>query len=186
MCPPLGSAKVEQHDLTETLEQTMSARRDTITELAESPLPVRVRLAAAWTSFMLLYLYVDILGFYLPGTIDDILVGVVWKVEITQVWAITALALMAVPILMVVLSTTLPARANRLTNLVVAAAYVLVSAWNAVGESWTFYYALAAGLEVAVLVLIARYAWTWPRRTASPGTAATGLAGEPLHTQHQA
>jgi hypothetical protein len=99
---------------------------------------------------------------------------------------VVALSLMAVPILMVFLSMTLPARANRLMNLIVAPIYVLVSAFNALGESWTYYYTLAIGLEVIVLALIVRYAWTWPRRTASPATMATSLDSEPLRTPQQA
>ena len=55
-----------------------------------------------------------------PGVIDDILAGIVWEFEITQTFATTALTLMAIPTLMILLSTTLPARANRATNLVVA------------------------------------------------------------------
>lgn len=126
-----------------------------------APLPRQVKLAAAWASFMFLYAYVDILGFYLPGVIDDILAGIVWEFRITQGWAVGALALMAVPILMIVLSTLLPRRANRIANLVVASLYVLVSVGNAVGEAWTAYYGLAAGLEVAVLASILVLAWSW-------------------------
>lgn len=45
---------------------------------------------------------------------------------------------------------TLPARANRAVNIVVASLYVVVSVGNVVGESWAFFFALAAGLEVVV------------------------------------
>jgi hypothetical protein len=154
--------------------------------LEDLRMPVQAKLAAAWTSFMFLYVYVDILGFFKPGTIHDILVGVVWKFDVSQVFMVVALSLMAVPILMVFLSMTLPARANRLMNLIVAPIYVLVSAFNALGESWTYYYTLAIGLEVIVLALIVRYAWTWPRRTASPATLAASLDSEPLRTPQQA
>lgn len=133
------------------------------TELVDQQMPVNAKLAASWVSFMLLYVYVDILGLYMPGVIDDILDGIVWELSINQTWAVAALTLMAIPILMVVLSMTLPARANRVTNLIVASAYVLVSAANVIGESWTYYFTLAVGLEIAVLVLILRYAWRWPR-----------------------
>jgi len=129
----------------------------------DTPLPVPVKLAAAWTSFMFLYAYVDILGFYLPGVVDDILAGVVWEFRISQGWASGALGLMAVPILMIVLSTVLPQRANRITNLAVATLYALVSVGNAIGEPWTYYYGLAVGLELAVLATILRLAWAWPR-----------------------
>ena len=142
----------------------MDTQNDGIPPVIDAPMPVQTKLAAAWTSFMFLYVYVDILGFYMPGVVDDILAGVVWEFRISQGWATGALGLMAVPILMIALSTTLPARANRITNLVVATLYALVSVGNAVGEPWTYYYALAVGLEVAVLVTILRLAWAWRRR----------------------
>ena len=159
------------------------------TPLEDLRIPVQAKLAAAWTSFMFLYVYVDILGFFKPGVVDDILVGVVWEFDITQTWAITALTLMAIPIFMVVLSMTLPARANRITNLIVASVQVPYAAFNAVGEvgeSWTYFYGLGVALEVIVLAFILRYAWTWPRRTASPATPATSLDTEPLRMQRQA
>ncbi|MDQ3989999.1 MAG: DUF6326 family protein [Actinomycetota bacterium] len=142
----------------------MRTRQPTTTTLEDQRIPVRAKLAAAWTSFMFLYVYVDILAFFKPGVIDDILAGIVWEFDITQTFATTALTLMAIPILMVVLSMTLPARANRIMNLIVASVYVPVSAFNAVGESWTYFYGLGVALEVIVLALILRYAWTWPKK----------------------
>lgn len=148
---------------------------DTTTALDDSPLPVRAKLVAAWTSVVLLYAYVDILGFFVPGKIDDILVGVVFEFDITQALLTGFLALMAVPILMVVLSATLPARASRITNLVVASVQVPFAMFNAVGESWTYYYWLAVVLEVVLLAAILRLAWTWPRHVASPVTTAADV-----------
>jgi len=130
--------------------------------LENMDVPLQAKLAAAWTSFMFLYVYVDILGLYMPGVIDDILAGVVWELDIDQTWATAALTLMAIPILMVVLSMTLPARANKATNLVVASTYVLISVANVLGEVWTYYFSLAVGLEVIVLAIILRSAWNWP------------------------
>ena len=152
-------------------------------------MPVQAKLAAAWTSFMFLYVYVDILAFYKPGVVDDILAGVVWEFDITQIWAITALTLLAVPILMVVLSMALPARANRITNLIVASVQVPFAAFNAFGEvggPWMYFYVLGVALELIVLAFILRSAWTWPRRTASPAAAATNINSEPLRTPQQA
>jgi hypothetical protein len=154
--------------------------------LEDLRIPVQAKLAAAWTSFMLLYIYVDYFALYKPGVIDDIRAGVVWELGISQVFVVVGLSLMAVPILMVFLSMTLPARANRLLNLVVAPIYVVVSAVNALDESWTYFYTLTIGLEVILLALIVRYAWTWPRRTASPATLATSLDSEPIRTPQQA
>ena len=149
-------------------------------------IPVQAKLAAAWTSFMFLYVYVDIIAFFKPGVVDDILVGVVCEFDISQTLLTAFLALMAIPIFMVVLSMTLPARANRITNLIVASVQVPYAAFNAVGESWTYFYGLGVALEVIVLAFILRSAWTWPRRTASPATLAASLDSEPLRTPQQA
>jgi Family of unknown function (DUF6326) len=147
--------------------------------LEQQPASVRTKLAAAWTSFMFLYIYVDYLTLYVPDVIEDILNGVVWKLDITQNFVVGALTLVAIPIFMVVLSTTLPARACRLTTIVVASIYSLVSIFNVVDESWTYYFGLGAALEVAVLALIIRTAWTWPR---TPRQGSDVEASRPLQT----
>ncbi|MFD3659497.1 DUF6326 family protein [Streptomyces sp. NPDC058659] len=163
----------------------MRTRQPTTTALEDPRIPVRAKLAAAWTSFMFLYVYVDILAFFKPGVIADIEAGVVWEFDISQTLMTAFLALMAIPILMVVLSMTLPARANRITNLIVASVQVPFAAFNAVGESWTYFYGLGVALEVIVLALILRYAWTWPRTTPS-ATMATSPDRETVRAQQQA
>ncbi|WP_370948470.1 DUF6326 family protein [Amycolatopsis sp. cg5] len=126
--------------------------------------PVRARLAAAWTSFMFLYIYVDYLALYKPGFLDQLLGGTVHEFETGPAFVAIALALMAVPILMILLSVTLPARVNRTVNIVVAALYIPVSLFNAAGETWTYtlFYGISIGLEVLLLAFILRSAWTWP------------------------
>jgi hypothetical protein len=140
------------------------------TTLEDQPIPVKVKLAAAWTGFMFLYAYVDILNFFTPGVVADILDGKVFEFDLSQTFSTAALTLMAIPILMIVLSVTLPAAVNRSANLVVASLYVPVTAFNAVGESWLFFYGLGILLELTLLALIIRYAWSWPRE--APSTAA--------------
>jgi hypothetical protein len=149
----------------------MRSPQNTATALESLHVPVQAKLAAAWTSFMFLYIYVDYFHLYKPGVVDDILAGVVFEFDITQTLLTAFLTLVAIPILMVMLSMTLPARVNRATNLVVASLYIPVSMFNAVGESWTYFYGLSIGLEVLLLAFILRSAWAWPR-TASPATAA--------------
>jgi Family of unknown function (DUF6326) len=165
--------------------QPTTTTTTTTTTLEDQRIPVRAKLAAAWTSFMFLYVYVDILNFFTPGVIEDILDGRVFEFDLSQTFSTTALTLVAIPILMVVLSMTLPARANRIMNLVVASVYVPVTAFNAVGESWLFFYGLGVALEVIVLALILRYAWTWPR-TAPSATMATSPDREAVRAQQQA
>ena len=133
--------------------------------LEDRRMPVQAKLAAAWTSLMFFYIYVDYLGLYKPGFIDDILAGVVFKFDISQTFIVIGLMLVGIPSLMIWLSMTLPARANRTLNLVVASLYIPVSVFNVVGESWMYFYGLGVVLEVIVLAVILRSAWTWPRTT---------------------
>ena len=135
--------------------------------LEDLRMPVRARLAAAWTSFMFLYIYVDYLALYKPGFVDEIRAGIVHEFDTGPTFVALALTLVAIPILMILLSTTLPGPVNRTVNLVVATLYIPVSIYNAAGEPWTYvyFYGLSIGLEVLLLAFILRSAWTWPRRT---------------------
>lgn len=133
-------------------------------------IPVQLKLAAAWTSFMFLYIYVDYLALYKPGFLDDLLDGTVHGFDTGPFFVAMSITLMAIPILMILISTTLPARVNRTVNIVVATLYIPVSIFNASGEPWSYayFYGLSIGLEVLLLAFILRSAWTWPRRTVSP------------------
>ena len=156
--------------------------------LEDLRMPVQAKLAAAWTSFMFLYIYVDYFALYKPGFVHDILAGIVHEFDIGPTFVASALTLIAIPSLMILVSTTLPARVNRTINLVVATLYIPVSIYNAAGESWTYFYfyGVSIGLEVLLLGFIVRSAWTWPRRTASPATLAASRDSEPLRTPQQA
>jgi hypothetical protein len=146
----------------------MSNTTNVTNPLQDPRIPVQAKLAAAWTSFMFLYIYVDYLALYKPGIIDDILAGIVHEFDTGPTFVALALTLMAIPILMIVLSMVLPARANRTINLFVASLYIPVSIYNVAGEeSWTYsyFYGLSIGLEVLLLAFILRSAWTWPRTT---------------------
>ncbi len=151
-------------------------------------MPVQAKLAAAWTSFMFLYVYVDFFNLYKPGVVDGILNGLVWRFDVSSTLLTIMLASVAIPALMVMLSMTLPGRVNRATNLVVASLYIPYSVFNAAGATWewAFFYGLSIGIEVLILAFILRSAWTWPRRTASPTTLAASLDSGPLRTPQQA
>lgn len=123
---------------------------------------VKVKLAALWTSLMFLYLYVDHFHLFMPNAIEDILKGVVFKFEITQVFLIIALVSMTIPAVMIFLSVVLAAKINRRANILIAVLYIPYTLFNLAGEAWT-HMVFAAGVEVALLCFIIRYAWKWPR-----------------------
>ena len=51
--------------------------------LATALVPVQAKLAAAWTSFMFLYIYVDYYHLHKPDVIDNIQAGLVFEFPIT-------------------------------------------------------------------------------------------------------
>ncbi|MFY1699426.1 DUF6326 family protein [Solwaraspora sp. WMMA2101] len=153
----------------------MTIRTKTPNQLDNPPIPVQAKLAAAWTSCMFLYIYVDYFHLYKPGAIDEIRGGVIFEFDISPTLLTIFFTSVAIPALMVILSMTLPARANRATNLVIASLYIPLTVFNAAGESggWAFFYGLSIALEVLLLAFILRSAWTWPRIPAVPAGPAT-------------
>ena len=156
--------------------------------LEDRRMPVQAKLAAAWTSCMFLYIYVDYFHLYKPGVIDDIMAGVIFVLDISPTLLTMMLASMAIPALMVMLSMTLPARVNRATNLVVASLQIPLMVFNATGASsgWAVYYGVTIGIEVLILSFILRSAWPWPRRVAPPAATAADVYREPRQTRQRA
>ena len=145
--------------------RTMTIRTTTQNPLDTERIPVQAKLAAAWTSLMFLVIYIDYYHLYQPGEIDEIRGGTIFEFEISPTLMSIFFVVIAIPALMVLLSMTLPARVNRVTNLVIASLYIPVMVFNVAGTSgdWAFYYALTIGVEVVILAFILRSAWTWPR-----------------------
>jgi hypothetical protein len=143
----------------------MRSQTAELNALDDRQVPVQAKLAAAWTSFMFLYIYVDILNLYKPGVVDGILNGLIWKFDVSSTLLTIFLVSVSIPALMVVLSMTLPARVNRATNLVVASLLIPYSMFNAAGATWEWvaFYGISIGLEVLLLAFILCAAWTWPR-----------------------
>lgn len=132
-------------------------------ELEDMKIDVKLKLAALWTSFMFLYIYVDYFHLYMPGSISDILAGKMFVFEITQLALFIGLFSVAIPALMISLSVGLPPKANRWTNIIVAAIFIPYTLFNLAGEAWV-HMMFGAAVEVILLLLIIRHAWKWPKQ----------------------
>ena len=144
-----------------TTKEEMNSNKKTA-ELEDVKINVKIKLSALWVAVMFLYIYVDYFALYIPGHIEDILAGIVWKFQITQTWALSAMILMTIPILMIFLSLTLKAKANRWTNIIMGILHILLAILNVIGETWTFYI-FGTIVEVVLLSLIVWNAWKWPK-----------------------
>ncbi|PZO01283.1 MAG: hypothetical protein DCF29_15670 [Alphaproteobacteria bacterium] len=130
--------------------------------LKEAKPSIRGVLASLWASFMFLYIYVDYFHLYMPNSLEDMLAGRVFVFDVTQSYLVAALISVMIPALMIFLSVALPAEVNRWTQIVIATIYIPYTLVNLAGEAWV-HMMIGAGVEVGLLLLVIRYAWTWPR-----------------------
>lgn len=131
-------------------------------ELIDIKVSLKIKLAMLWTSLMFLIIYIDYFALYMPSNIENILKGRVYVFDITQWFLLAALALVTIPALMIFLSVSLPAKVNRCANIIIAAVNIPFILFNLAGEAW-IHMVFGAVVEVILLCLIIRYAWTWPR-----------------------
>ena len=143
----------------------MNSSRKTAGILEDGKISVKIKLSALWVAVTFLFIYVDYFGLLRPGIIEQIIAGEVAGVQITQVFLLAAMALMTIPSLMIFLSLTLKAKANRWTNIIVGIIHIVIVLRFVIGESWAFYI-LGTIVEVVLLSLIVWYAWKWPKQEA--------------------
>jgi hypothetical protein len=67
---------------------------------------------------------------------------------------------MIIPAVMVFLSLILKPKAGRWINITLGALYTLVNISNLIGETWIYYLSFGV-VEIALTLLIVRYAWKW-------------------------
>ena len=58
-------------------------KKPTIT-FSDVKISVKIKLSALWVTLMLFYIYADILGFYTPGNIENVVSGEIGGVQITN------------------------------------------------------------------------------------------------------
>jgi len=129
----------------------------------DTPIDVKIKLAALWTSVMFCYVYGDIFWFYKPGKLDEMLAGKMPPFShVTQGVLLTTSVSMAIPALMIFLSVALKAKAGRWLNVVMGALYAVFVAVTMPG-AWSFYLFFGS-LDILLTLLIVWNAWRWPRQ----------------------
>ncbi len=127
---------------------------------------VRLKISALWIAMLFLFAYGDIFGFFAPGHIEEIIAGEISGIEITQPFLFAVSVYIAIASLMVFLTLVLKPRVNRWVNIGLPILYIVSIAASVVGETWAYFFFLSAA-EIALLLVIIWYAWTWPRREGS-------------------
>lgn len=132
------------------------------TPFESSPVNVRIKISAAWTSLLFVFAYVDLFSLYRRDFRADLEAGEVAGFTINQTFLLGTTAYVVVPSLMVLLTLTLRPGVNRIANIALPIVYSLTIIAGAVGE-WS-YYIFGSVVELALFAAIVYYAWTWPRR----------------------
>ena len=136
----------------------------TTNNIARNLIAVKIILSALWVARMLTGFVGDVLKFYEPGMVEQILAGEVDGMPLNQGFRLAAAIIFVLPVFMVYLSLTLPDKANRWANIILA---ILFIGLNLIGELPTYEYAYRTFLvivEMVFLALIIWYAWQWPKQ----------------------
>jgi len=102
--------------------------------------------------------------------------------EVNQAFLVFITIYILIPSLMVIVSLLAPAKINRTTNIIASVIYAVSVVLSLIGETW-IYYILGSAVEVILLLVIARTAWTWPRRSAAATGRSPLTAPEPWRTR---
>ncbi len=133
------------------------------TALDDMKVHVKLKLSALWAALMFCFVYGDYFGLYVPGKLKGMLEGAGPIGPVSQGTLVATSILLALPGVMVFLSLVLSPGLNRWLNIVLGAFYIAIMLITMPG-AWTFYILMGV-IEIALLALIAWYAWRWPRRS---------------------
>jgi hypothetical protein len=126
---------------------------------------VRIKLSAIWTALMLTYLLGDVLRIF-SGDFVAGEMGEMGGMEITQEMYLGLTILLVIPVLMVVLTMTLPYKANRWANIILA---IFFFVFNLIGlptyPSTYDQFLIIVGLVFNLVTVW--YAWKWKREKAT-------------------
>jgi len=122
----------------------------------------KVILSTLWIFAMFNYIYADILTFFEPGMLEELMTGSVGGIQFTQGFLLGAAVLMETAIVMVLLSRVLKYRANRLANIIAGVLHTAaVFSSMFVGSPPALHYIFFGTIEMVCTLFIVWYAWTW-------------------------
>ncbi len=118
-------------------------------------------LSTLWVFVVLNFLYADVFTlFFDPAArtpTSDLSSGAVLFFAVV----------METAMLMVLLSRILPVAWNRWTNIGAAILHIVVLSWSLFGSGVTSFYAFFVTVEIATLMFVIGYSWSWRKQSAT-------------------
>ena len=122
---------------------------------------IKVLLSTLWIFAILNYLYADILGFYEPGLLQQIMTGSVDGMQFTPLFLLAGAILMETAIVMVLLSRILKHKINKIANIVAGFIHTLAVSSSMLVGTVSLYYVFFGIIEVTTTIAIIIIAWKW-------------------------
>jgi hypothetical protein len=154
-----GSERKKHIVLTKFPQENMGTKKAKV--LRNTKIDIKIRLAALWLVFMLLYIYTDFYKLYMPEKIQAIMSGLIDGFEVTQMSLLLIAVITIIPAFMIYLSLILNNKVNRLLNIILGIFHVLIGVVNIIGASWYFYIFYGI-LLIIIAIFIVVNAWKWP------------------------
>jgi len=122
----------------------------------------KVGLSTLWVFVMFNFLYADVVALF-----DVVYNGKVGTIQFTPATLLGVSVLLEIPMAMIIISRVLKYRTNRWTNIIVGAAYTVVTLLTQFilpisNGTTTSYYLFFGVIEIAATSFIVWYAWKWP------------------------
>ena len=131
--------------------------------LRNTPIDVKIKLAALWTATMFCYLYGDYFELYVPGKLSSMLDGHMIPLgPVTQHILLGTSVMLGIQSVMVFLSLVLAPVVNRWVNILFGLVFALIVGAVITQGGWIFYKFLGL-VEIALLLTIVWQAYNWPR-----------------------
>ena len=135
-----------------------------MSQLSEFKINTKIKLSAIWGSVMSCYIYCDYFQLYTPGKLQAMIDGTTKFGSGDQGVLLGLSSILLVTSLMICLSILLPAKINRILNIIVGFIMTLFLGFLAFIVEW-YFYKMFAMVEAILTLSIVWYAWSWPKRS---------------------
>ncbi len=120
------------------------------------------KLSLLWIFLFLNYIFCDVFSLMYPPMIQELSVGnTVDGIEMSQTFLLIFAAIMELGMIMTVLSRLLPYTPNRIANIVVGLALLVVQVGSLFAGENTLHYWFFSVVEISTLIWIVLISWRW-------------------------